>query len=75
MSRGIYNEKMEVAVKIMKDGTMSEVDFIDEAKVMMLVISYVLLLSSFIGENPMSDRSKIHEHSLKINDWYAEKFQ
>lgn len=34
VSRGIYNGKLEVAVKIMKDGTMSEVDFIDEAKVM-----------------------------------------
>lgn len=34
VSRGIYNGKTEVAVKIMKDGTMSEIDFIEEAKVM-----------------------------------------
>jgi len=27
----------------------------------------LLLLSSFIGENPMSDRTSIQEHSLKIN--------
>ena len=27
-----------------------------------------LLLSSFIGENQMSDCTRIHEHSLKIND-------
>lgn len=34
VSRGICKGKTEVAVKIMKDGTMSEMDFIDEAKVM-----------------------------------------
>lgn len=34
VSKGIYNGKTEVAVKTMKEGTMSESDFIDEAKVM-----------------------------------------
>lgn len=34
VSRGIYNGRMEVAVKVMKEGTMSEADFIEEAKVM-----------------------------------------
>ena len=27
----------------------------------------LLLLSSFIGRNPMSDRTRIHVHSLKLN--------
>ena len=27
----------------------------------------LLLLSSFIGKNPMSDRTRIHVHSLKLN--------
>ena len=31
----VYNGEIEVAVKTMKEGSMSEVDFIDEAKIMM----------------------------------------
>ena len=31
-------------------------------------LKLLLLLSSFIGENPMSDHTRIREHSLKIND-------
>jgi len=27
-----------------------------------------LLLSLFIGENPISDCTRIHEHSVKTND-------
>jgi len=33
VTKGIYND-IEVAVKTMKEGSMSEDDFIDEAKVM-----------------------------------------
>jgi len=29
--------------------------------------THILLLSSFIGKNPMSDRTRIHVHSLKLN--------
>jgi tyrosine-protein kinase Tec len=32
--RGKWRAKIEVAIKMMKEGTMSEDDFIDEAKVM-----------------------------------------
>jgi len=34
VTKGIYKHDHEVAVKTMKEGTMSEDDFIDEAKVM-----------------------------------------
>ena len=33
--RGRYKNEVDVAVKMMKQGTMQEADFIDEAKTMM----------------------------------------
>ena len=39
--RGKWRQKIEVAVKMMKEGTMSEDDFIDEAKVMTSVTSSI----------------------------------
>jgi len=34
VTKGIYKREVEVAVKTMKEGAMSEDDFFDEAKVM-----------------------------------------
>jgi hypothetical protein len=35
VQRGRYKKEVDVAIKMMKDGTMQEEDFIDEAKTMM----------------------------------------
>ena len=45
--RGKWRATIEVAVKMMKEGTMSEDDFIDEAKVMTSVTLPHFLISSF----------------------------
>lgn len=45
--RGKWRAKIEVAVKMMKEGTMSEDDFIDEAKVMTSVILFNHSLITF----------------------------
>jgi hypothetical protein len=36
--RAIYDDGIEVAVKTLKEGSMSEDNFIDEAKIMVLVL-------------------------------------
>lgn len=42
--RAIYNEEIEVAVKTLKENAMSEDSFIDEAKIMVLVVMCVTRL-------------------------------
>jgi len=41
--RGRFKNEIDVAVKTMKDGSMQEADFIDEAKTMMCVEQFILL--------------------------------
>ena len=38
MNRGIYKGRVEVAIKTMKEGTMLEENFIEEARTMMSVV-------------------------------------
>ena len=39
--RGRYKNEVDVAVKMMKEGSMQEADFIDEAKTMMYLLTYL----------------------------------
>jgi len=43
--RGRYKNEVDVAVKMMKEGTMQEADFIDEAKTMMYLLTTLLFLN------------------------------
>ena len=50
--RGRYKNQVDVAVKTMKEGSMQEADFIDEAKTMMYLSCILLFLkcSGILGD-------------------------
>jgi len=48
--RGRYKNEVDVAVKMMKEGSMQEADFIDEAKTMMYLLSSLFLPYSAVAE-------------------------
>lgn len=69
---GKWMSKMDVAVKLMKEGTMSEQDFIEEAKVMTKLQhpNLVLLFGVCVEHRPICIVTEFMKHGLNYFNIY-----